>query len=234
MPLIALIVASVASVATPPASTPIMVVGHAWAPFISPMGEPFRARTKGDDTLALWFNQADRNHDGMLTADEMQADADRFFATLDTNHDGEIDPEELVRYEWELAPEIQVNSRKMRAPGEPVKPQQTGAERSRKEGDWDRDSLGKLEGLQGGARYALLNIPEPVAAADVDLNRGVTQNEFRQAAVARFQLLDSGRHGKLTFQELNALRLAIAPGDASKRRKDDPDMRYGVSLPPGD
>ena len=30
---------------------------------------------------------------GSLTADEMQADADRFFATLDTNRDGEIDPD---------------------------------------------------------------------------------------------------------------------------------------------
>ena len=50
-------------------STPINVTGHAWAPFISPMGEPFRARTATDDTLADWFYQADRNHDGYLTAD---------------------------------------------------------------------------------------------------------------------------------------------------------------------
>ena len=27
-------------------------------------------------------------------------------------------------------------------------------------------------GLQGGARYGLLNIPEPVAAADADFDRG--------------------------------------------------------------
>src|SRR5690349_20909823 len=44
--------------------TPINVVGHAWAPFISPMGEPFRAHTKADNTLAMWFSQADRNGDG--------------------------------------------------------------------------------------------------------------------------------------------------------------------------
>ena len=75
------------------ADAPINVVGHAWAPFISPMGEPFRARSTADDTLARWFQQADRNRDGSLTSDEMQADADRFFATLDENNDGELDPD---------------------------------------------------------------------------------------------------------------------------------------------
>ncbi len=52
----------------------------------------------------------------MLTADEMQADADRFFARLDSNHDGQIDPEELKTYEWEIAPDIQVNSDWKRPP----------------------------------------------------------------------------------------------------------------------
>src|SRR6478752_418872 len=96
--------------------TPINVVGHAWAPFISPMGEPFRARTAGDDTMATWFRQADRNHDGVLTADEMQADADRFFAVLDADHNGEIEPDELAHYEYEVAPDIQVMSRTRRDP----------------------------------------------------------------------------------------------------------------------
>ena len=37
------------------AGAPITVTGHAWAPFISPMGEPFRAHSPTDDTLADWF-----------------------------------------------------------------------------------------------------------------------------------------------------------------------------------
>ena len=94
MPFPHLILAAAAAAAGQAA--PITVTGHAWAPFISPMGEPFRARAAGDDTLADWFHQADRNRDGMLTVDEMQADAERFFATLDTDHDGEIDPDELA------------------------------------------------------------------------------------------------------------------------------------------
>ena len=78
-------------------STAITVTGHPWAPFISPIGEPYRARTPTDDTLADWFQRADRNKDGFLTVDEFEADADRFFGKLDTDHDGEIGPDELPR-----------------------------------------------------------------------------------------------------------------------------------------
>ena len=70
------------------ADPPITVTAYRWAPFISPMGEPFRARSRSDDTLALWFMQADRNRDAVLTPEEMEADADRFFARLDGDRDG--------------------------------------------------------------------------------------------------------------------------------------------------
>ena len=225
--------AAAARASAPPDNAPITVTGHAWAPFISPMGEPFRARTVSDDTLALWFGQADRNRDALLTPDEMQADADRFFATLDSDRDGEIGPEELIRYEWEVAPDIQVNARVKRAPGETVaKPRKSRDEDSDGEGNVGRRRAAvTVRGLQGGARYALLNIPEPVAAADADFNRGITLNEFRQAAAARFQLLDSGRHGRLTLPELQALRFALR---GSKERKGAADTRHGTPLPPGD
>src|SRR5947199_9156514 len=75
-------------------------------PFISPMGEPFRPAGRDESGLTDWFRQADHNHDGQLTLDEMQADADRFFALLDVNNDGEIDPDEIERYETVIAPEI--------------------------------------------------------------------------------------------------------------------------------
>src|SRR6059058_6027803 len=77
--------------------------------FISPMGEPFRPAARDDDGLADWFNQADANHDGRLTLDEMQKDAQRFFTTLDVAKDGEIDPDDITRYESEIAPEIQTS-----------------------------------------------------------------------------------------------------------------------------
>src|SRR5579884_3890113 len=165
LPLLLLALAQVAP------STPITITGHQWAPFISPMGEPFRAHTATDDTLADWFYRADANRDGVLTASEMEADAVRFFAKLDTNHDGRIDPDELAQYEYEVAPEIQVMSRTRRAPGQPAPVVRQGDDddldvstdsqrRDRRHARREEDyaSLGLGGGLQGAARYSLLNM----------------------------------------------------------------------------
>lgn len=230
MLLSALLLPMLAATAPSAQSSPITVTGHAWAPFISPMGEPFRAHSPADDTLADWFREADRNQDGMLTAAELQADADRFFATLDTSRDGEIDPEELVQYEWEIAPDIQVMSRKRPAPGETrAKPRRSGAERSEEDAGFSYP-----HGLQGAARYALLNIPEPVAAADTNFDRGISTAEFRQAAALRFQLLDVSRMGNLTLAQLQVLRLAALASNRRTKHDDKAvDSRVGNPLPPG-
>jgi Ca2+-binding EF-hand superfamily protein len=232
----------------PPPSKPITVTGHPWAPFISPMGEPFRAHTVTDDTLADWFYGADRNHDGVLTADEMEADAARFFAKLDTDHDGEIGPDEVANYEYEVAPEIQVMSRTR-----PVRGQAAALAKSSDPADLDADvahdrsrdrrrnrgaeidaSLGLGGALQGAARYSLLNLPEPVAAADTDFNRSITLAEFKEAALARFQLLDSAHSGKLTLAQLEAMPHAPSKdGKRPKRDDDAPDTRIGNALPTG-
>ena len=246
MPVSLIFVAMLAQASVSP-STPITVTGRPWAPFISPMGEAFRAHTATDDTLAKWFYQADRNRDGYLTAAEMQADADRFFATLDTTHDGQIDPDELSHYEWEIAPEIQVMSKTRRAPGQPAPVVKADAEdEDRQPSERERRlerrklreegyaSLGLAGELQGAARYSLLNIPEPVAAADTDFNRAITLNEFRQAALYRFQLLDSAHQGRLTLVQLEALPHVPDPDRKKrKREKDARDIRVGNPLPPG-
>lgn len=236
MPLSAL---ALALLAAAPASQPITVTGHAWAPFISPMGEPFRARTKADDTLALWFAGADRNRDGTVTADEMNSDAERFFATLDANSDGEIDPEELVHYEWEIAPDIQLSSKTRLAPRESV----NAREKRRRDADLaalEDDDFPRRAGkrqkqgnLEGAARYGLLNLPEPVAAADADFNRGVSLQEFRVAAAARFQLLDTAKQGRLTLPQLQEVRAAHLLGGKARLKDDAPDRRIGSALPTG-
>jgi hypothetical protein len=236
-----LLLALLAPVATVPPGTPITVTGHQWAPFISPMGEPFRARTATDDTLADWFKQADRNRDGMLTAEEMRADAERFFAKLDTDHDGELGPDEIENYEYEIAPDIQVMSRTKRPPsaGAPVVRDQDSDElfssdRRHRRRDQDYASLGIGDARQGAARYGLLNMPEPVAAADTDFNRGVSLEEFRHAAVARFQMLDSAHRGSLTLAQLQAMRPAPTDKDHRRtRREDADDTRLGNPLPTG-
>ena len=229
MPFLAFLVMLAAAEPSPP----ITVTGHAWAPFISPMGEPFRARAADDDTLARWFNQADADRDGNLTVAEMQRDAARFFAVLDTDGDQEIEPDEVVHYEWEVAPDIQVMARTRRQPGEaaaaPRPFKDDRAERKRRS-EQDAAALG-INGLQGAARYGLLNMPQPVAAADADFNRGVTALEFQQAAWTRFQLLDSNRTGQLTLAQLATLRAASLASLKHKRSKDAPDPRVGTPLP---
>ena len=217
-----------------PSKEPIVVKGHAWAPFISPMGEPFRARTADDDTLTKWFVLADRNRDGMITSSEMLADADRFFATLDANHDGQIDPDELVQYEWEIAPDIQLMSRTRPAPGHSMLgASDRGGRHPGKIAEDDDAAPHAPGGLQGAARYGLLNLPEPVAAADADFNRSITLGEFRQAAIARFALLDGARAGGLRLAQLQALRPAITTDRHRRPDKDVPDARLGNPLPPG-
>jgi len=222
----------------------IMVTGHQWAPFISPMGEPFRAHSATDDTLADWFYKADTNRDGALTAAELQADAERFFARLDTNHDGQIDPDELSTYEYEIAPDIQVMSRTKRVPGQPepvVKaetpedlPADPRLRRGRHHGDQIDAGLGIGSDLQGAARYGLLNMPEPVAAADTDFDRAVTLAEFKAAAIARFQLLDKTNSGKLTLAQLEAMPHAPSTDKHHRRQNEDaPDERLGNALPTG-
>ena len=218
------------------ASEPVTVTAYPWAPFISPMGEPFRGRQ--EETFARWFYQADGNRDGLLTADEMRADAERFFATLDTDRDGRVGSVERMTYEATIAPEVQINSNWKRT-------RQEAAEARSREDPEREDRRARrsgntvdgyqIDGLQGAARYSLLNLPEPVSAADADFNRIVTLDEFRSAALYRFQLLDRSGSGGLTFDSLRAM-LPSRPKDGSrvKRSKDAADTRIGVPLPSGE
>jgi hypothetical protein len=162
-------------------------------PFLSPMGEPFRSDRPGADNVGTWFAAADRNSDRTLTLAELREDSERFFALLDTDRDGELEMAEIARYENEVAPEVQLGLQ-MRATGV---------------GDWGggrrRRVLVYERGVDGAGRYSFLNIPHPVMAADFDMNRGVSRDEFAQAASERFGLLDKDRDGRLTRDELPPL-----------------------------
>lgn len=228
MPMSALLIAVAAQAAQP---QPITVVGNRWAPFISPMGEPFRSRAEGDDTLANWLSQADRDGDGALTQAEMRADAERFFTLLDDDGNGAIDPEEMAAYEWDVAPEVQVNSPRRRARGEPApvaEPARRGQRTNRRFAPYDP------YGLHGAARYTLINMPQPVASADADLNRAVSLAEFRAAADYRFTLLDRAGDRRLELAELRAL--APTPTDKRARRPKEGarDGRVAIPVPIGD
>ena len=230
MPFPAMIVPILVSVAAP--EEPLITVrGYPWAPFISPMGEPFRGGANRQAPIVRWFERADANRDGVLTTEEMLADADRFFVRLDSNRDGQIDPQEITAYEWEIAPDIQVNSNWKRPRGQPAPATSRGKRGKRAE---DRYDGYQVDGLQGAARYGLLNIPQPVASADADFNRVVTLIEFRQAASYRFRILDTRGQGRTTLSELQA-RLPTRPeGRKPKPDKDAVDARISLPLPTED
>jgi len=184
-PLLLLLAAQTATPAAIP-SIPPAISRHVRPLFVSPMGEPFTA-VKGGDALADWFQQADRDRNGTLTKDEMTADAERFFATLDVNHDGEIDPQEISRYETEIAPEVQSGIRTVTFGNN------ANNQRRTRPG----------EGPFGMGSQALLAIPEPVVSADADFNRGISPLEFRHTAGQRFLLIDRNHDGRITHDELS-------------------------------
>jgi hypothetical protein len=164
--------------------------------FISPMGEPFRRSQGPGEPIERWFSGADTDHDGAVTVTEFQADAARFFATLDINHDNEIAPDEISRYETEVAPEVQVGMRtafNVRGGRQP--------------------RLQPGQGPYGMGTQALLAIPQPVISADADFNRGVSPAEFRHTAGQRFLLIDRNHDGRLTRDELGP------PPEEDRRRR---------------
>lgn len=191
--------------------------------FISPMGEPFR----GPDPVRQWFDGADTDHDGAVTLAEFAVDAVRFFARLDRGHDGEIDPDDIEFYETVLAPEIRTGG------GAVIRGAADGGFRGRRGGGGGGGGRGGRRGgggppgggeggfggagaggertvrygdtRRGAARFGFLDYPEPVTAADANLNRGVDAKEFTDAAADRFAMLDKNHDGKLSFGELPRL-----------------------------
>jgi hypothetical protein len=160
--------------------------------FISPSGEPFR----GPDGLAAWFAQADADHDGAITLAEFQADAERAFRLYDNDGDGVLNGLEIQAYERERAPEISEfafggdgprgGRGGRRGPGGP-------------RGAGGGDSRFRGAGATGAARFSLLNEPEPLLAADADIDGKVTRAEWARSTARRFTLLDRDSAGRLTL-----------------------------------
>lgn len=192
----ATLLAGGAAAAQPPAGGPPPPAGPQVIVFISPMGEPFRRSQGPGEPIERWFAGADTDSDGALSVTEFQADAARFYALLDVNHDNEIAPDEIIRYETEIAPEVQSGIRNVTFGRNNRRPRQ-------RPGD----------GPFGMGSQALLAIPQPVISADADLNRGVSPNEFRHTAGQRFLLIDRNHDGRITRDELSP------PPEEDRRRR---------------
>jgi len=67
-------------------------------------------------------------------------------------------------------------------------------------------------GRDGAARFSLLNEPEPIGAADADVDGKVTLAEWMAATDRRFAKLDHDKTGRLTRDSL----LKIQPKDQKR------------------
>jgi len=173
--------------------------------FVSPAGEVFRS-SEGGPPLQAWFTGADADRDGSLTYAEVRADFARVFALFDTDGDGEIEPDEVSRYETEIFPEI--GRFGVRGGGAGFSPGARSfgpAGRGGPRGGVMRRGPG-WAGMAGAGRFGLLPISHPIMDADADFNRGVTRAEFDAAAGRRFNQLNVSGSGRLTLEELVALR----------------------------
>ncbi|MFA5968692.1 MAG: EF-hand domain-containing protein [Sphingomonas sp.] len=215
----------------PPSSTPRehRAFGPTGQLFVAPSGQPFRAPFGEAYPVATWFAQADTNHDGKIDRGELAADFERFFNTLDLDHNGILENDEIGRYEREILPEIRSTNLSELDPaaidGRPGKGGfGGGGHRRHGEGggnnrlgltgngggqDGGGDSsppalrLGAFaEPISGAGHFGLINIAEPITSMDADLDGTVNFNEMRRAAGRRFDLLDPDGVGYLTLADL--------------------------------
>lgn len=186
--------------------------------FISPCGKPFRAKPLDPYPVVDWFKAADTNGDGKLDRAEFMADTEAFFKVLDVNNDGVIDPREVFRYERGIAPEIlgyrvkvsdargasgrsapglwggQLLLAQVDTPG-PIDPGGEEAPEARPPHDID-------ESGQGASPFGFFSEPEPVMAADENLNGYIRKAAFLRLAGRHFDRLDPDGVGYLTLAKL--------------------------------
>ena len=200
---LAVLAATTAAGAEPPPTAAESQLPLGPSLFISPSGQPFRSAPDEPYPVARWFAGVDKNGDGKIDRAEFRADAGAFFKTLDKNGDGVIDGFEISDYEHDVVPEILGAYRSMDTGGDGQRRHRPpGGERRGGGRKADSDSLLGSEVMGGASSYELIAEPEPVAAADTDLDGRVTLADFLAAADRRFSRLDSKGLGYLTLADL--------------------------------
>lgn len=172
--------------------------------YMSLMGEPFRTNEAGEEPFDQWFTLADQDGDGAISSLEFRSDAEAFFAELDANDDKVIDADEMAEYE-RMAP-----GRTRAAGGGAVTPSsrrpQPKSSAPVEEGQVAIVSSGNVPSATrihpGGGPIKYSEVPQPVAMADLNLDRRVTLQEFTRTASRRFTNRDANQDGRLTRKEI--------------------------------
>ena len=187
--------------------------------FISPCGQPFRAKITAPYPVLAWFKQADKNGDGRIDHGEFLADAKTFFGVLDVNHTGVLGAVEVERYEKGIAPEVlgyrvHVSSRGGRlwlAQASGMGPGSDGYGSGHVEGnpqsdsDSNTDDKPRAHGDEpplGASPFSFFGEPEPVTTADFDFDNRISLANFLRLADQHFTTLDTDGRGYLTLDKL--------------------------------
>ena len=182
----------------------------AWAKdvYLSLMGEPFWTNDAGERPFDQWLKLADQDSDSSISRLEFRSDAESFFASLDTNADKVIDADEMAAYE-QLAPgrtraagggAPQASSRR------PTPKSSAAVEKGQVALVTSGDAPSASRIHPGGGPVDFSQVPQPVAMADLNLDRRVTIEEFTKTAGRRFTNYDQDQDGRLTQKELAAMR----------------------------
>ena len=208
--------------------------------FISPFGQPFRAKDGAPYPVADWFKQADKNGDGKLDKAEFIADAGWFFDALDVRKHGILGPLEVQRYEQRIAPEIlgfrvKVASAQGRgvdglfggrlwltqgggAPGSQGVLGAVPLDALPDPGDARKIPHSLDESRNGASPFSFFDQPEPVTAADLDFNGYVKKANFLKLAGVHFKTLDPKEQGYLTLDALPKTHVQEVLERARRRR----------------
>jgi hypothetical protein len=185
--------------------------------FISPCGQPFRAKAEAPYPVVDWFKQVDKNADGKIDHAEFTADAEAFFHTLDLNHDGVLTPHEVTNYETTICPEVLGQRVEVSRGDEPrlwlaqFGGGQGGGQGGGRSGGppvvaappaQSNKTPSDIESNQGASPYSFFDEPEPVAAADLRFRGVITKDEFLRLSDTHFDALDVGARGFLTLDRL--------------------------------
>jgi len=183
------------------------------AMFISPFGEPFMAEPGEPWPVSDWFLGADADLDGAVTFEEFAADGRRWFGVLDQDRSGRLDSAELAAYETRLR---MLSRGAEGGPGPRRGGPRGGGERpapmarAAPEPQAGPPGGGPHRGGRGGrtagygavAEAGFFNLPQPVKAADVNVDQRVTGEEWATATERWFLALDADRDGRLTLASL--------------------------------
>lgn len=185
--------------------------------FVSPFGEPFVAAPGQPWPVTDWFLGADDDLDGVIGIDEFTADGRRWFAQLDADRDGRLGQAELWAYEARLAalggarggddgargggrrgPQTSPSGASLGLAG----PQSGSGGRPQRGGGRGGSGERGSRGYGMVAEAGFFNLPQPVKAADVNIDQRVTAEEWAAATQRWFLALDTDRDGRLTLATL--------------------------------